>query len=63
MNRMEYGIQDGSNPILSILQSCPKQPPKIIIAKKPRIAKTVETLKHDADKRKNTSTTEYQSVD
>jgi hypothetical protein len=30
---MEYGIQDGSKPILSILQSCPKQPPKIIMAK------------------------------
>jgi hypothetical protein len=28
MNRMEYGMQDGTKPILTILQSCPKQLPE-----------------------------------
>ncbi len=32
------------------------------MAKKPAAAKSVETLKHDADKRKNIPTAEYQSV-
>ena len=32
------------------------------MAKKPTAAKSVETLKHDADKRKNIPTAEYQSV-
>ncbi|MGA2261324.1 MAG: site-specific DNA-methyltransferase [Acidobacteriota bacterium] len=32
------------------------------MAKKPSAAKSVETLKHDADKRKNIPTAEYQSV-
>ena len=32
------------------------------MAKKPSPPKTVETLKHDADKRKNIPTAEYQSV-
>ncbi|MCX6995501.1 MAG: hypothetical protein NTV49_00060 [Kiritimatiellaeota bacterium] len=32
------------------------------MAKKPHSTKTVETLKHDADKRKNIPTAEHQSV-
>jgi adenine-specific DNA-methyltransferase len=32
------------------------------MAKKPAAAKSVETLKHDADKRKNIPTAEFQSV-